>query len=37
MLNKQFETEIGTDWDTLLQGTEYLNLKYVNRRKPLKV
>lgn len=37
MLVQQFEKEIGADWDNLLQGTEYLNLKYVNRKKPLKV
>jgi len=36
-LKDQFEKLIGADWETKLQGTEMINTKYVNRKKPLKV
>lgn len=37
MLEEQFVLQIGEDWQSLLQGTDVLNAKYLKRKKPLKV
>lgn len=34
-LTNLFQEWIGDDWDTLLQGTEYLNREYLNSKEPV--